>query len=77
MTDCKSRFYIYAIFISWVVVFFAILAVFYNYMETGILYESPPPQKSHRFKWMDMMETETKIEGITDVKEKVAQAVKK
>jgi hypothetical protein len=62
-----ERFYLYAIFVSWTIVFFAVLAVFYSYMETGILLPTPSPTKptEHIFEWMK--ETEPNIEPITDM----------
>jgi len=63
----KDQFYLYAIFVTWTVVFFAVLAIFYSYMETGILVPTPPPTrpKEHIFEWMK--QTEPNIEPITDM----------
>ena len=64
----STKFYSYAIFVAWTVVFFAILAIFYSYMETGILVPTPAPTRrpvEHIFEWMK--ETESNIEPITDM----------
>lgn len=69
MANCTKKFYTYAIFISWVVVFFAILAIFYSFMETGVLIPpARPPPPDHVFAWMKQAATtEESLEPITDM----------
>jgi hypothetical protein len=52
--NSTNQFYSYAIFISWIIVFFAILAIFYSYMENGIILPTLHQynDKEHKFKWM-------------------------
>lgn len=65
--NCSRKFYTYAIFVSWVIVFFAVLAIFYSFMETGSLISSPsyPEKPNHIFEWMK--EDITNKEHITDM----------
>lgn len=69
MTDCKNQFYAYAIFISWMIVFFAFLAIFYSFMETGIFIpRAQPPPPTHIFDWMKQAtQTEETAEPLTDM----------
>ena len=65
----SRQFYLYAIFVAWTIVFFAILAIFYSYMETGILLPTPSPKKrsEHIFEWMKEPVPEPNVEPITDM----------
>jgi hypothetical protein len=69
MTNCKNQFYSYAIFVSWVIVFFAFLAIFYSFMETGVFIPTmKPPPPNHIFDWMKQAtQTEDAVEPITDM----------
>lgn len=78
MSVNTEKFYLYAVFVSWTIVFFAILAVFYSYMETGILIPTPGPTQNppeHIFEWMK--EKEPNIEPIVDMTYKDNQQLEK
>lgn len=63
----KNQFYSYAIFISWMIVFFAVLAIFYSFMEHGIILPTLHQynDKEHKFQWMK--DAENREEPITDL----------
>lgn len=67
----KNQFYSYLIFFISVILFFAILAVFFSYMEFGkIVFDIPTTRPSnqtpHIFEWM-RDDDSSKIEPITDL----------
>ena len=63
----EDQFYSYAIFISITTLFFAILAIFYSYMENGLIFPTLTQinDKEHIFQWMK--DTENKVEPIVDL----------